>query len=47
MGMLERYKMKEELKQLIDEAESRILRDINFLIRARVQDELEMINKEV
>lgn len=30
-------------KKLIDEAENRILRDINFLIRIRVQNELSKI----
>jgi len=32
--------MDTKTKKLVDEAEGRILRDINFLIRVRVQDEL-------
>lgn len=37
--------MDTETKKLIEETEERIMTDINFLIRARVQDELNEILK--
>jgi hypothetical protein len=42
-------KFKQERKRLVEEAEARILNDLNFLMRVRAQDEIyrALNNKEL